>query len=352
MLAIGQKTTSDRDSTVRQTWSSRYGERHKLERITEFPRGVLPPKKIRLYSRANHFVLQWWAPTQKRTSSDRVDGDFLAALTRARQLDEQLDERGCVSTGRRRLSYSELVDGYIDHLRRRAEAGEIDLRTVARYRTALEYFKNFTAQSEITAAYAHPGRTDRDFVLRFQGFLQRQRISRGNVVRPLEGYEFILATVRSAFTWASDPEQGNLLADSFRNPFTGRNWTIRRPAIDLTRELPITIPMAAAFLQECDEYQKRLFAPLILFGLRAAEICWVFNEDVTSGWFTVRCHAGIDYLTKGQRDKKFPLLPKIGMFLIPSSDCGLWVQRRSWDKDTGSALSREVMIAEYQRRLA
>ena len=178
MLAIGQKTILDSDSTAQQTWSSRYGERHRLDRITEFPRGVLPPKKIRLYSRADHYVLQWWDPAQKRTLSDRVNGDFLAALTRARQLDEQLDERGRVSTGRRRLSYGELVDGYIDHLRRRADAGEIDLRIGARYQTALEYFKKFTSQLEVAADYSHPGRTDREFVLRLQGFLQQQRVLR------------------------------------------------------------------------------------------------------------------------------------------------------------------------------
>lgn len=349
MVTISEKTF---DGIARQTWSSRYGERHKLERITDFPRGVLPPKKVRLYSRTDHYVLQWWDPGQRRTLSDRVNGDFLAALTRVRQIEEQLESRGRVSTGQRRLSYSELVDGYVTHLRRRADAAEIDLRTVARYQTALEYFKKFTARPDISADYPHPGRTDREFVLRFQGFLQQQRVSRGNKTCPLEGHEFILATVRSAMTWAADPDQGNLLAHSFRNPFTGRNWTIRQPAVDLTRELPITISMAADFLRACDDYQKRLFTPLILFGLRAAEIGWVFSEDVTAEWFTVRCHPELDYLTKGQRDKKFPLLPKIRSFLLPASDCGLWVQRRSWAADGGTVFSRDAMIAKYQRRMA
>jgi integrase len=349
MIEISKETF---DGTARQNWSSRYGERHKLERITDFPRGVRPPKKVRLYSRTEHFVLQWWDPGQRRTLSDRVDGDFLAALTRVRQIEEQLENRGRVSTGQRRLSYSELIDGYMEHLRRRADAGEIDLRTVARYQTALEYFNKFTAQPDTNAAYPHPGRTDREFVLRFQGFLQQQLVSRGNRTRPLEGHEFILATARSAFTWASDPDQGNLLADSFRNPFTGRNWTIRRPAVDLTRELPITVPMAADFLGACDDYQVRLFTPLILFGLRAAEIGWVFNEDVTPDWFIVRCHAELDYLTKGQRDKKFPLLPKIRTFLLPSSKSGLWVRRRSCSADSSPLLSRSELIAEYQRRLS
>lgn len=351
MLAIDQ-TNLDGDGAAGQTWSSRYGERHKLERVTEFPRGILPPKKVRLYWRNGHYVLQWWSPAHRRTLSDRTNGDFLAALTRVRQIEEQLETRGRVSTGQRRLSYSELVNSYIEHLRRRADASEIDLRTVARYQTALQYFEKFTAQSEINAAYPHPGRTDREFVLRFQGFLQQQRVSRGSITRPLEGHEFILATTRSAFTWASDPDQGNLLADSFRNPFTGRNWTIRQPAVDLTRELPITLPMAADFLGACDEYQMRLFTPLVLFGLRAAEIGWVFNEDVSSDWFIVRCHVELDYLTKGQRDKKFPLLAKMRTFLSPSTESGLWVRRRSCSADGVPVLSRDEMIAEYQRRLS
>ena len=109
--------------------------------------------------------------------------------------------------------------------------------------------------------------------------------------------------------------------------------------------------MAADFLQACDNYQQRLFTPLILFGLRTAEICWVFNEDVTAEWFTVSCHPEIDYLTKGQRDKKFPMLIKFRSFLAPASDCGLWLQRRSWATDSEPEFSRDAMIAEYQRRL-
>ena len=44
------------------SWSERYGYRHRLSRVTEFPFGVAAPRKVRLYYRLDHFVLQWWDP--------------------------------------------------------------------------------------------------------------------------------------------------------------------------------------------------------------------------------------------------------------------------------------------------
>ena len=43
----------------------------------------------------------------------------------ARQIDERLLERRTVGLGRRRLSHHELVEGYLEDLRRRADAEEI-----------------------------------------------------------------------------------------------------------------------------------------------------------------------------------------------------------------------------------
>lgn len=135
------------------TWSDRYGERHRQERITDFPRGVRPPQKVRLYWRRDHYILQWWDPGEKRTLSDRIDGGLLEALTRVRQVDESLVERGRTTVGRRRLSVSELVAAYQNHLRQRADAGEVDVRTIARYSTALKYLLAFATQPAVRMSW-------------------------------------------------------------------------------------------------------------------------------------------------------------------------------------------------------
>src|SRR5947208_17075348 len=77
---------------TQRSWSARYGAIHRLARLTEFPSGIAAPRKVRVYRRVHHYVLQWWDPAAKRTLSDRVDGDLLSALIRARQIDERLIE--------------------------------------------------------------------------------------------------------------------------------------------------------------------------------------------------------------------------------------------------------------------
>lgn len=72
------------------SWSDRYGDTHRWRRFVAFPAGIAPPQKVRVYQRAGHFLLNWWDPGEKRNLSERVDGDLLAALTRARAIDERV----------------------------------------------------------------------------------------------------------------------------------------------------------------------------------------------------------------------------------------------------------------------
>ena len=61
------------------TWSQRYSEKHRLRRITRWPPSIVPPRKVRVYLRADHYVLQWWDPQKRGNLSDHVDGDIVAA---------------------------------------------------------------------------------------------------------------------------------------------------------------------------------------------------------------------------------------------------------------------------------
>src|SRR5258708_3213556 len=68
------------------------GHKHRLHRIEQFPPGIIGPKRVRLYLRAGHYVLQWWDPAAKANLSDRVDGDLVAAIMRARQIEGRLED--------------------------------------------------------------------------------------------------------------------------------------------------------------------------------------------------------------------------------------------------------------------
>ena len=67
-----------------KSWSERYGARHRFQRIKDFPHGIAAPKKVRLYHRLDHYVLQWWDPAARKNVADRVDGDLVSAIARAR----------------------------------------------------------------------------------------------------------------------------------------------------------------------------------------------------------------------------------------------------------------------------
>ena len=150
----------------------------------------------------------------------------------------------------------------------------------------------------------------------------------------MRGAHFVLQIVRAAFSWAGDSERGNLLPSEFRNPFISHAGLLRRPSPDPTRELPITTEMVVEFVGVCDHYQQQLFLPLVLFGLRASEPVWLFHEDLQRGWLDVRCNPELDYLTKGQRDKRFPLIESLTELWenwTHASNTGLLLRRREWD---------------------
>jgi hypothetical protein len=349
------------DPDAKPSWSARYGDRHRLVRIADFPAGIAGPKKVRVYWRHDHHVLQWWDPEAKQNQSDRVDGDLVAAICRARQIEERLTHFRRSGQGRRRLSHADLVRRFLDDLEKRANAGMVDPATVRRYCSALRHYEAFCQQSEVQKAFPHVAGVNRDFRLAFTAFLASRSIAPngrpGGAARPMKGQAFVQDAVRAMLEWAGDPERGNLLPDGFRNPFhrSGEG----RPALqgDPLAEPDITLPMALTFVRACDLYQLRLFAPLLLFGLRAAEPCFLFGEYLDEDWLRVPCNPDLEYRTKGRRDKRFPLIEDLGPFwggLRGGSLQGLLYQRRSVlqgsEKAPWRGASLAELVAEFRKR--
>ena len=119
--------------------------------------------------------------------------------------------------------------------------------------------------------------------------------------------KIVLDTVRAMFAWAGDPARGNLMPTGFHSPFSESGQRRRQPAIDPFGTPDISTPMAVDFIGACDRFQLPLFAPLVLFGLRAAEPIYLFGEQLDGAWLKVTCLPELGYLTKGKRDKRFPI---------------------------------------------
>jgi hypothetical protein len=356
------RTGSLRPRAEGQSWSARYGERHRLHRITEFGPGIAGPEKVRLYRRRHHYVLQWWDPAAKANLLDRVDGDLVAALSRARAIEERLTHfKTSATVCRRRLGHGDLVAAFLADLHRRADAGDIDPGTVRRYDVALRHYRAFCSQPAILKTYPHAARVNRDFRLQLAAFLAQRPVTPNGRAqgrgRPMKGPGFVLDTVRALFEWAADPERASLLPEGFRNPFLRPAQTRSLLKGDPLAEPDVTPAMAVDLVTACDRFQLRLFAPMLLFGLRAAEPCFLFREYLDAHWLRVPCNPELDYFTKGRRDKRFPLVEDLRLLwdeLRRGQRHGLLYERRGAAEGRerapleGTALAD--VVAEYRRR--
>jgi hypothetical protein len=342
-------------------WSRAYGERHRFQRITEFPAGITAPRKVRVYRRNDHYLLQWWSPTQGKNVSERITGDLLTALVRAREVEQKLVDFPRASASANRCGHTALVERFVDHLGRRAEAGEVQPATVGRYRTALRHYLAFVDQPGVSKSYRHAHQVDRDFRLAFAAFLANRRVtpngSANAADRPMRGQAFVMDAVRAVLEWAADPDRGNLLPEGFRNPFLRQGSGRPAPVGDPLGEPDITLEMAIDFVGACDDHQLLLFVPLLFFGLRASEPCFLFREYVEGQWLRVPCNPDLAYQTKGRRDKRFPLIESLVPFwnrLRAGRDQGLLYLRRRVSEGEEPALLRGTSLAglaaEFQRR--
>jgi hypothetical protein len=344
------------------SWSQRYGERHRLVRVLDFPAGIVGPEKVRLYRRHDHYVLQWWDPAAKTNLSDRVQGDLVAAIARARQIEERLTHfKASGQVRHRHLRHADLLEAFLTDLQRRADAGGIDPATVRRYRSALHHYLAFCEDPSIAKAYPHAMGVNREFRLKLAAFLAQRSISPNGhahaAVRTMRGQRFVLDTVRALYEWAADPERGQLLPEGFRNPFLRASETRSLLKGDPLAEPDITLGMAIDLVTICDRFQLRLFVPMLLFGLRAAEPCFLFTEYLDGNWLRVPCNADLGYSTKGRRDKRFPLIDDLQPYweeLQRDRAGGLLYERRGVLDGSQRAPLRGASLAEvateYRRR--
>lgn len=321
-------------SPAPSAWVLRYGTRHRMQRVVTWPAGIVPPRKVRVYFRSGAFLLQWWEPKSRKNVAEGVVGDLVAAIMRAREIDQRLIDFKCSGQGSsgRRLRHHELVERFGADLVRRCDAGEIEPGSIRRYAGALNHYTAYVEQPDVQRRCPYVINAGREFTLAFGAFLASRRVSANGReaagLRPMKGHAFVWDAVRAMYAWAADPDRGALLPDGFRNPFRRRGARVG-PAKDLFGEPDITIDMAASFLRACDAYQLRLFAPMVFFGLRAEEPAYLFREYIEREWLRVPCSEILGYTTKGKRDKRLPLTgPLREILMMDGGETGLLYLRR------------------------
>jgi hypothetical protein len=295
-----------------------------MRRVSTWPAGVEAPVKVRVYWRVDHWLLQWWEPSLRKNVSERVEGDLIDAVAKARELDRRLRDlrKSGHGAGHRHLRHRELIERFEADLARRCDAGEIQPASINRYRAALAHYAAYVMKPQIERKHPFAAGVERAFAQGLAAFLAAREVApngrSARTRRPMRSHAFVWETVRTVYRWAADPDRGALMPAGFRSPFN-RKGLSSPPARDLFGEPDITVAMAVRFSAACDAYQLRLFAPLLFCGLRAKEPAYLFHEyvdgPITDPWLRVKCNSELHYRTKGNRDKRVPLLDAIRRLL-------------------------------------
>jgi len=351
------------DGTAQKpTWNERYGEKHRWRRFQTWLPGIASPVKVRVYERAGHYLLNWWDPAARKNLSERITGDLLTALARARLIDDRIvNFRTAGNAAKPKIGHNELIDLFLSDVARRVDARLLADTTLDRYRAALDHYRDWCRLPAVEKKYPHAANANREFRLELSAFLACRTVcgnGRRGTPRPMKSQGLVLDVARAMFEWAADPDRGNLMPEGFRNPFLGGGE--HRPLFvgDPLAAPKITMTMAAEFLSACSAPEKKLFAPMILFGLRASEPCYLFREHLTENGLEVPNIDDLDYFTKGRRGKRFPWTPELAglrVLLYSDGNQGL-LYRRSDFSGLGHPAVESPSLAqisdEYHLRLA
>jgi integrase len=294
-------------------WQARYASRHRYVRLADAP-GLPNGRRgrVTIYHRGQDkdssrqsFILSW-CHGGKRVK-ERVVGDQFDAVRRADEIIEAL------RTGPPRrpapLGLGQLAARYIEHLERRAEAGEISPSTPARYRSALQHFVEFATEVG-TPSSAKAWVPSRELVLRFKAYLRGKLISPNGHAHTSKrmlsstGVAFIVAAARALVHWAiAESLLAAAASDAFVHAVKERH---ARHALSAT---PIEAADIIKLIEVADPYQLALFSFHIFHGVRVAEPCWTMIEfmDAAGGWIDYRCVDELGYRTKGGVNKRLPL---------------------------------------------
>ncbi len=177
-------------------------------RLTQLPLGIRPPKRVRIYFRHDHHLLQWWDRTAKQNLCERINGNLVAAIGRARQIDERLEHFHSSGVGVSKTTQTVLVERFRADLQGRADAGEIDPRTVRRYESALKHYLGFVEQPSIHRQFPHVSSADRKFALELMSYLRSLQVHPNGhpngQARPMRRPDYVLDVVRAMYDWAAD----------------------------------------------------------------------------------------------------------------------------------------------------
>ncbi len=246
-----------------------------MRRITNWPPGIDPPRRVRIYWRRDHWLLQWWEPKQRKNVAESIVGDLISAIARAREIERRLEHFSASGHRSGKIGHDQLVNRFLADLDLRANAGEIEPSSVRRIASALSHYRKFAAQRRIAHGYRFVVGVDRVFAQQLRAFLvtpSQNCAATSSTQYPLKDPSNVMGAARAMYAWAADPDRGAQLPEGFRYPFrqAGSNRVL---SVDPFGEPDISIDMAVKMLKYADAHQLRLLAPILFLGSAPPNLC-------------------------------------------------------------------------------
>jgi len=193
----------------RSRWTAEDAERYRFKRVP-IPEGLDPVDPVRICNRNGHHYLMYWHPGLAKSITKRATGTFTDVYLAAREVQKRILEIKASRPLRRILNHEGLVREYLNSIEKRVEAGDVQLSTLKRYRSALRYYREFTRRSDIARRYPDTSKTDGQFVLDFETYLRQVQVSpnghANSAKRPMRSMEYVVGIVRAMFEWARTPK--------------------------------------------------------------------------------------------------------------------------------------------------
>ena len=283
--AVPQQTELTQDNASK--WAKVYGKKHRLTWIRDFPAGIIPPRRVRIYRafralrpavvgqgrkaepHANGWTATWWPPSP---GPARSTSDWSIS--------------GRPAVGVRKTQHILLVERFRADLHHRADAGEIDPRTVQRYGAALKHYQGFVEQpSDPAPVPAHQLRGPEVRLgvdgLPPHGAGPSQRTCPWPVapdaaagLRPRRRAGDVLIGRRT-------PQRGKLIPEGFHNPFLrhGRQWPTAAATVQSASPTSRSTWPSSSSMPAMPTNCVSL-APLRSTGFGPAEPCLLFHEHL------------------------------------------------------------------------
>lgn len=245
-----------------------------------------------------------------QTRKPKIEGNLGVARATAAKVAAALAEDRPSPVSFQRTSPTELVAQYLDF----AETVQcLAWRTLDRYRAALSHLSDFCNEAGLTKIDAVSVATVEDFVRWLRGQTRTRNGHRNGKRRQykLTGIKFILGTCKTAFNWAY---RRRMLPPYASNPFSDfkSNGLKDSEAGDEVERI-FTPRQQQDFFTACTEWQRGLFLPLALLGMRAGELTHLLISDVDLdfGIIHIRSKPEMLWRVKTRRRRDLPLVGEL-----------------------------------------